>query len=79
MGNPQANSWQVLVTTAEDDWLANGMRYSSRDAAVRAGNNLMAAWTQAREFKVVPSDYPPNDAPTAPKTEFANTGGGTRG
>lgn len=56
-------SWKVVIRTYScplGHWSSNGKRYASKEAAEEAARSLFAVWTAVEEWKVVPSEDPPN-------------------
>jgi hypothetical protein len=50
-----------VIADNSGQWVGNGMRYATEDAAREAGRSLAWRWTLVREWRVVPSDDSPND------------------
>ncbi len=56
-----ARSYKVGVKTSGDrDWASNAQRFPSEADAKAAGSDLFSRWMAVREWKVLPSDEPPN-------------------
>lgn len=54
-------SWRVGVKTPGDrDWVYNGLRFGTRDAAEKYGADLFMRWTAVDKWEVHPSDDEPN-------------------
>ena len=59
----EPKSYKVGVKTAGDtDWVYNGLRFPTKEAAEIYGLELAMRWTQLREYEVHESDEEPNRA-----------------
>lgn len=52
----------ACMVSGEEKPAYNAMRYSTREAAQSAGDNLFMRWTALKSFSVEPSDEEPNDS-----------------
>ena len=61
-GDRQCKSFQVFYEVAGHvGWATNAMRYSTREAAVRAGHNKVMDWSACKTYKVERCMDEPND------------------
>lgn len=60
---PKPNSWKIGVKTSSSatKWGENAMRYSTREAAQKAGEDLASRWMAVTEWTVLESEDMPND------------------
>ena len=52
-------SWKCEVFT-ENEWVGNAMRFPTHEAAEQYGRDLLMRWMTPSDYRVVPSDDPPN-------------------
>lgn len=58
---PTPRSYKVEVQTSGDtSWSSNSQRHPTQESAEAAGRSLFARWTAVKEWRVTPSDDPPN-------------------
>lgn len=54
-------SYKVGVKTAGDrDWVYNGLRFATREAAAAYASDLSSRWTAVRETTITKSEDAPN-------------------
>jgi hypothetical protein len=57
-----------VIADNSGKWYGNGLRFASKDAAIRYGNDLAWRWTLVRDLRVVESTDPvgPSEQETQP-------------
>lgn len=63
-------SWKPeIIVHGENSWVANGMRFATKEEAFENASHLALRWMAVRDFRAAPSDDPVNYTFTSGKLQ----------